>query len=132
MKEHEARALELARWLEGLEGVVSVLHPGLASHPDHALFKRDFSGSGSLFGFVLVPAPRPALAAMLDKLKLFGMGYSWGGFESLILPSRVEEARTATRFEPGGNLFRVHVGFEDMGDIVADLDAAIGRYRAAL
>ncbi|MCD7060876.1 cystathionine beta-lyase [Pelagibacterium xiamenense] len=128
MAEHRDRALELARWLEAQEGVSAVLHPALSSHPDHALFARDFSGSGSLFSFVLPPAPRAAIAAFVDELSLFGMGYSWGGFESLILPSRPANIRTAVPWTETGNLFRVHVGFEDMEGLEADLAGGISRY----
>lgn len=129
MKEHERRALHIAAWLEKQDGVRSVLHPGLPSHPDYALFKRDFDGSGSLFSVILEPAARSALAAMTDGLAYFGMGYSWGGFESLILPARPN--RTATQWDEPGNLVRLHIGFEDIDDLIADLDAGLQRYLAA-
>jgi cysteine-S-conjugate beta-lyase len=131
MKEHEWRALELADWLSGQEGVVEVLHPGLPTHPDHAVFARDFSGSGSLFSFILAPAPRAAIAAMVDPMELFGMGYSWGGFESLILPFDVSKLRTAIPWQDRGNCFRVHVGFEDFNDLKTELAEGLKRYRAA-
>lgn len=128
MKEHEDRALELANWLEAQESVISVLHPALSSHPDNALFQRDFKGSGSLFSFVLPPAPRSAVAALVDGMDLFAMGYSWSGFESLILPCKPGKIRTAVPWTQDGNLFRIHVGFEDMDDLKADLSAGLKRY----
>ncbi|WP_404404272.1 cystathionine beta-lyase [Pelagibacterium halotolerans] len=128
MAEHRDRAMELAGWLDAQEGVLAVLHPALSSHPDHALFKRDFSGSGSLFSFVLPPAPRAAIAAFVDDLTLFGMGYSWGGFESLILPAKPDKIRTAVPWREAGNLFRIHVGFEDMEGLKSDLAAGLARY----
>ncbi len=131
MKEHEARALELASWLESQPGVRQVLHPALPSHPDHDLFKRDFTGSGSLFSFVLKPAPRAALQAMLDDIELYGMGYSWGGYESLILPVNPARIRTALPWREDGNLLRIHTGFEGMDDLKADLKAGLERYMAA-
>ncbi|WP_196258239.1 cystathionine beta-lyase [Pelagibacterium limicola] len=132
MKAHEARALDLAQWLEEQDLVTRVLHPALRSHPDHALFKRDFSGSGSLFSFVLPPAGRTAIAAFVDGLELFGMGYSWGGFESLLLPVDPRKFRTAVPWDEAGNTFRIHVGFEDIDDLKADLAAGFARYLNSL
>ena len=131
MKEHQSRALEIAGWLEQQPEVVQVLHPGLASHPDHALFKRDFTGSGSLFSVLLAPAPRESVAAFVDHLGLFTMGFSWGGYESLCIPVRMGKNRTARPWLAEGNLFRLHIGLEGVDDLKADLAAAIARYGAA-
>jgi cystathionine beta-lyase len=131
MKEHQERALEIATWLEAQDLVTQVLHPALPSHPNHSIWKRDFSGSGSLFGFVLAPAPRTAVAAFVDQLQLFTMGYSWGGYESLLLPVSIKTARSVTPWSDPGNLFRVHIGFEGMDDLKADLSAALERYARA-
>jgi cystathionine beta-lyase len=131
MKEHAQRSLELASWLEGQDDVLEVIHPGLENHPDHAIFTRDFRGSGSLFAMRLSPAARAAVAAFLDHLDLFGMGWSWGGYESLIVPSHPEKSRTVVPWTAEGNLFRLHVGLEGIEDLKADLAAGLSRYRAA-
>lgn len=131
MAAHQERALDIARWLEGQSEVVSVLHPALPNHPDHALWQRDFSGSGSLFGFVLAPAPRESIAAFVDRLDLITMGYSWGGYESLCLPVRPGRARTVRPWQHEGNLFRLHVGLEGVDDLKADLAAGLDRYARA-
>ncbi|MEQ1770120.1 MAG: cystathionine beta-lyase [Devosia sp.] len=131
MREHSARSVELAGWLEGQAGVRRVIHPGLPSHPDHAIFKRDFTGSGSVFSFLLDPKPRAALAAMLDHMELFGMGWSWGGYESLCLPITPEKTRSAVKWTEPGPMLRLHVGLEGVDDLKADLSAALARYVAA-
>ena len=131
MKEHEARALDLAHWLQDQPAVRQVFHPALPQHPDHAIWKRDFTGSGSLFAVLLEPAPREAVAAMVNDFQLFGMGYSWGGYESLCLPTHPGRIRTAVDWTEPGEMFRIHVGFEDLDDLKADFSAGLDRYRAA-
>lgn len=131
MKEHNERSTELARWLETQPGVRGVIHPALPSHPDHALFRRDFRGAGSVFSVLLEPKPRAALAAMVDGFELFGMGWSWGGYESLCLPIHPEKVRTAVKWDVPGPMLRIHTGLEGPDDLKADLSAALERYRAA-
>jgi cystathionine beta-lyase len=130
MAAHEERTLEIARFLKTQPGVLNVLHPALPEHPDHAIFKRDFSGSGSLFSIVLEPRPRADLQRMVDTLRLFGMGYSWGGFESLLLPIPTP-TRTAVPWAEPGQLIRLQIGFESLNDLKADLADALARYRGA-
>jgi cysteine-S-conjugate beta-lyase len=128
---HQTSALELARWLGQRLEVARVIHPALPSHPGHALWKRDFTGASGLFAIVLKPVSHKAVAAMLDGLELFGMGYSWGGFESLILPFDPSAYRTATVWSEQGPALRLHVGLEDIDDLKADLEAGFARLAAA-
>jgi cysteine-S-conjugate beta-lyase len=123
--------LAVARWLEGRPEVARVLHPALESHPDHAMWKRDFKGSSSLFSIVLKPGPKEALAAFVDHLELFGIGASWGGYESLVLPFDPRAVRTATTWDEPGPAVRLHIGLEDMADLIADLEAGLKRWRDA-
>jgi cystathionine beta-lyase len=129
LKEHERQALTMARWLAGRPEVERVLHPALESDPGHAIWKRDFLGSSGLFSIVLRPCSEAALAAMLDRLELFGMGFSWGGFESLIIPFDCASYRTATEWKPAGPALRLHIGLEDLDDLKTDLDAGFARLR---
>ncbi|HEY5238231.1 MAG TPA: cystathionine beta-lyase [Rhizomicrobium sp.] len=126
---HGETALTLARWLEKHPAVSRVLYPALESDPGHALWKRDFKGASGLFGVVLKPAPETSLAAFMDSLKLFGLGYSWGGYESLIVPAHI--TRTARPFKAEGPVVRIHAGLEDAGDLIADLENGLAHYIAA-
>jgi cystathionine beta-lyase len=131
LREAERQGLALAHWLAEREEVLQVLHPALPSCPGHAIWKRDFLGSSGLFSVVLAPCSQKALAAMLDGLELFGMGYSWGGFESLVIPFDCRSYRSATVWNPPGPALRFSVGLEDIGDLEADLDRGFARLRAA-
>ena len=131
LERHQRAALDMARWLEARPEVARVLHPGLPSHPQYDLWKRDFLVSTGLFSVILKPAPDSAVAAMLDGLKLFGMGFSWGGYESLIIPFDPTSYRTATRWQAEGPALRLHIGLEDIEDLTADLDAGFQRLNAA-
>lgn len=128
---HQENGLKLARWLQARPEVARVLHPALPDDPGHALWKRDFKGASGLFSIELKPATETAVAAMLDGLELFGMGYSWGGFESLALPSDVKSIRTAVPWTAPGPLIRFHIGLEDPEDLIADLSAGFERLKAA-
>lgn len=133
LKQHEASALALAHWLAKRPEVARVLHPALPDCPGHALWKRDIGASSGLFSVVMkTPVPKVALAAMLDHMELFGMGYSWGGFESLILPVRPGAIRTATRWNETGTVLRLHAGLEAADDLITDLDRAFARLNDAL
>lgn len=129
LKHQEAAGLEVARWFESRPEVLRVLHPALPSHPQHALFQRDFTGACSLFGVVFQPRyARERIDALVDGLKLFGIGASWGGFESLALATTGFVTRTATSAELlGGPAVRFHIGLEDTGDLIADLAAGLDR-----
>jgi cystathionine beta-lyase len=129
LERHQKSALELARWLAERSEVARVIHPGLPGDPGHAIWKRDFTGASGLFSIVLKPVPRDRVAAMLDGLSLFGMGYSWGGFESLILPFDPSAYRTATKWTAEGPAIRLHIGLEDVEDLKADLEAGLARLR---
>jgi cystathionine beta-lyase len=124
---NQSNGLALARWLQARPEVARVLHPALPDDPGHPIWRRDFTGASGLFAFILRPVPRAALAAFLDGLQLFGMGASWGGYESLILPGDPRGMRTATRWDEPGQLLRIHAGLEDPGDLIADLEAGFER-----
>ncbi len=126
LKQHEAGAFEVANWLTMRSEVANVLHPGLPSHPDHALWQRDFSGANGLFGVVLETISDAQLDAFLESLKLFKMGFSWGGYESLLIPCDEQLKRLPSDpiHNRPGPLLRLHVGLEAPEDLIADLDQA--------
>lgn len=128
LKRHAETGLTLARWLGARPEVTRVLHPALPDDPGHEIWRRDFRGTSGLFAFELKPCPPDALSRFLDGLQHFGMGYSWGGFESLIVPAQI--ARTAAYHAPQGPLLRISAGLEEAGDLIADLEAAFARFAA--
>ena len=131
MRRHQETGIALARWLQRQPEVARVYHPALPDDPGHALWRRDYTGASGLFSFELTPVPRQALAAMVDGMKLMGMGFSWGGYESLLLPSNPAPMRSATGWKDHGPLLRVHAGLEDPEDLVADLEAGFERLHEA-
>jgi cystathionine beta-lyase len=127
LERHQASALRIAAWLRERPEVREVLYPALPGARGHDLWRRDFTGATGLFGVVLQPVPKERIAAMLDGMRLFAMGWSWGGFESLVIPTRAERVRTSTRWEPGGPCLRLHIGLEDPADLIADLADGFAR-----
>ena len=129
LRQHEANALEIARWLQEQPQVARLLHPAFESCPGHQYWKRDFNGSTGLFSFVLNGGDNAARDKLIDSLELFGIGYSWGGFESLAVPA--DPTRTANKPEYEGPLVRLHVGLENPDDLIADLAQALPDYPLA-
>jgi cystathionine beta-lyase len=123
LERHHRSGIAVARWLEARPEVLRMLHPALASHPGHALWKRDFTGASGLFSLVLKPVPQKKVYAFLDELELFGIGASWGGYESLAIPFDCTPVRSATKWQPGGPTVRLHIGLEAPEDLIADLES---------
>jgi cystathionine beta-lyase len=128
---HHQSGLKVAQWFEQRPEVLRVVHPALPSHPGHAIWKRDFTGACGLFAIVLKPVPEKAVLAFLNALTLYGMGASWGGFESLAIPYDVAAYRSATKWNPGGPSIRFHIGLEDVNDLIADLERGFAALAAA-
>ncbi len=126
---HQETALKLAAWFAGRPEVARVLYPALPSDPGHAIWRRDFSGASGLFGVELKPCAKAAVAEMLDGYDLFGMGWSWGGFESLAVTTKVNRTLDES-YRPQGPLLRFHAGLEDADDLMADLAAGFDRLGA--
>jgi cystathionine beta-lyase len=122
LMQHQQAGLKVARWLEQRPEVARVLHPALAGCPGHAIWQRDFSGASGLFSVVFKPIADRAVHAFLNELRLFGIGASWGGFESLAIPFNCAAIRTATAWVPGGPTVRFHIGLEDVDDLIGDLE----------
>lgn len=129
LKRHQETALTLALWLAARPEVSRVIYPALETDPGHMIWKRDFLGASGLFGVVLKPVSDRAVAALIDGLQHFGIGYSWGGYESLIVPADIK--RTAMQFQAEGPVLRIHAGLEDAGDLIADLEDGFARLRSA-
>lgn len=131
LRQHQKNALFVAKWLDDRPEVSRVLYPGLPGNPGHELWKRDFKGATGLLSIVLNDYPKNAVDAMIGGYTLFGLGASFGGYESLVLPVRVDALRTATQWEPEGPGVRFHVGLEDTEDLIVDLKAGFERLEAA-
>ncbi len=132
LKQHWKAGVALAEWIARQPEVERVLHPALPGDPGHAIWKRDFTGACGLFGVVLKEdITERALCAMIDGLELYGIGSSWGGFESLIVPFDPRETRTATQWPHKGPCFRIHAGLENEEDLIADLETGFERLRSS-
>jgi cystathionine beta-lyase len=129
---HQQSALAIAKWFASRPEVARVLHPALESDPGHAIWKRDFTGASGLFSIVFKPMPDEAAHAFINALTLFGIGASWGGFESLAIPFDCAAFRTATKWDPGGPTIRFHIGLEDIGDLTADLERGFAAMHQAV
>lgn len=133
LQQHETSALTVVDWLLQRPEVAQVYHPALASHPGHEIFKRDFSGSNGLFSIALKHGNASQIAAFIEGMQYFKMGFSWGGYESLITATmQVQSQRTATTWPQQGPLLRLHIGLEHATDLIADLAQAFARFHAAL
>ena len=121
----------MAHWLKARPEVAKVLHPAFPDCPGHDVWKRDFKGSSGLFSVILKPFSAKAVAAMLDDLALFGLGYSWGGYESLIIPFDCSTYRTVTKWNPEGPALRLQIGLEDLEDLKRALAAGFARLNSA-
>jgi cystathionine beta-lyase len=130
LKQHDHNARAVAAWLEKHPAVERLYHPAFASCPGHEIWQRDFAGASGLFSILLKPAPREKIAAFVDHLTHFKMGFSWGGYESLILLTNVAANRTAEPWRADGPLIRLHIGLENPQDLIADLEAGLKRYQA--
>jgi cystathionine beta-lyase len=128
LRQHESSALRIARWLQEQPQVAAVLHPALPDCPGHEIWARDFKGSSGLFSFVLKGGGDSGRVRFIEALELFGLGYSWGGYESLAVPPDPERIRTATRWEAEGPLVRLQIGLEDPEDLIEDLAAGLARW----
>jgi cystathionine beta-lyase len=125
---HQENGLAVARWLADQPEVARVLHPALPGCPGHELWQRDFQGASGLFSFVLNGGDDPARARLIDGLALFGIGFSWGGFESLVIPADPQTLRSVAPWSAEGPLVRLHIGLEDPADLIADLRAGLDRF----
>ena len=132
LAQHQQAGLKIARWLAQRPEIARVLHPALEGCPGHAIWQRDFSGATGLFSIVFKPVEKHAVYAFLDGLKLFGIGASWGGYESLAIPFDCAPVRTATPWAPGGPTVRFHIGLEDVADLIADLERGFEAYAAVV
>ena len=138
LKQHQASALTIAKWLQDQPEIARVLHPALPSCPGHDIWQRDFTGSSGLFSFIMKGGTAQARNALVDALELFGIGYSWGGFESLALPADPAPNRSATSWPRAGDdpadrhLVRLNIGLEDPADLIADLAKGLEAFRLAL
>ena len=131
LRQHEASALRIARWLGEQPQVAAVLHPALPDCPGHDVWKRDFKGASGLFSVVLRGGDDSARTRLIEGLELFGIGYSWGGYESLVVPADPERIRSATRWSAEGPMVRLHIGLEDPDDLIEDLAAGLARWGAS-
>jgi cystathionine beta-lyase len=130
LAQHQASALKIAGWLRSRLEVAEVLYPALPEARGHALWKRDFTAASGLFGVILRAVPRERIARMLNGMRLFGMGWSWGGFESLMIPTYPDRARSVTTWQAEGPTLRLHIGLEDPDDLIADLEDGFARLAA--
>ena len=127
LERHMQTGINIAKFLQTRDEIAEVIHPALPSHPQHDIWQRDFTGASGLFAARLKPRSEKSLAAMFDHFELFGLGYSWGGFESLIIPAEPIRTASSTKNAPEGHLIRIHAGLEDEEDLIEDLKAGLER-----